>query len=188
MAREVVTQEVPARATEIQLIPFGELATGQAAGIRNGARNAVVLQAARELRLAPTKLLVRDIDPLTDLDYSYASWHEKTGTTANVYETMSTGTMADMRYVGIYGVQDDSEAINVSKIKINVGGSDKAIWFLENLYSVNGGPRIGFSPSVVIIPQRKLYTISRYVLVASSPAPIVLKGFVVEAYGRLLSP
>jgi len=181
-------QAEPVRATEIQLIPQAELSTGQAANIRNGARDAVVIQAARELRLSPNKLLVRDIDPLTDLDYSKASWHELTGATADVYETMSTGTMADWRYMGIYGVQDYSESINVSKIKINVGGSDKAIWFLENLYSINGGPRIGFSPSVVLIPQRKLYTISRYVLNANYPAHIVLRGFVVEAVGRVLTP
>jgi len=184
----MVEQAEPKRVTEIQLIPFAELSTGQAAGIRNGARDAVIAQAARELRLSPDKLLVRDIDPKEDLDYSRASWDEQTGATADAYETMSTGTMADRRYIGIYGVQDNSESVNVSKIKINVGASDKAIWFLENLYSINGGPRIGFSPSVVLIPQRKLYTISRYVLEASSPAQIVLKGFVVEAYGRLLSP
>lgn len=175
-------------ATEIQLIPQAELATGQAAAIRNGAIKAVLTQAAREMRLSPEKLLVRDIQPSVDLDYSSATWHEKTSSSTGAYETMSTGTLADRRYIGIYGIMDDSESINVSKIKINVGGSDKAIWFLENLYSINGGPRIGFSPSVVLIPQRKLYTISRYVLYASSPAHIVLKGFVVEAYGRLLSP
>lgn len=175
-------------ATEIQLIPQSELSTGQAAIIRNGAIAFVIGQAVRELRLSPEKLLVRDIDPSVDLDYSKASWYEQTGATADAYETMSTGTLADMRYVGIYGIQDNSESINVSKIKVNVGGSDKAIWFLENLYSINGGPRVGFSPSVVLIPQRKLYTISRYVLVASSPAQIVLKGFVVEAVGRVLTP
>ena len=92
------------------------------------------------------------------------------------------------RYVGIYGIKDDSECINVTKIRIKVANSTKAIWHLENLYSVNGSPRIGFAPSVTLIPQKTPYTIERYVYVANAPASIVLKGFVVEPAGKVLTP
>jgi hypothetical protein len=175
-------------AIEVQLIPLSELGPGQAAAIRNEAINYVVRIASSELRLAASKLLVRDIDPAVDLGYSRATWFGRTGDTVDTYEVMCTGTMADMRYIGLYGVQDSSDPISVGKIRVNVGGSDKTIWCLEGLYSMEGAPRVGLSPSVILIPQRKKYTIYRYVLVANSPAQIVLKGFAVEAVGRIFSP
>ena len=178
-------------ATEVQLIPMAELATGQASAIRNGAIAAVLRMAAPLLHLSPEKLLVRDIQPYTsnDLDFTYRTWYETTGSTANTYETMTSGTLGDRRFIGIYGIKDDTEEINVSKVRIKVGNSIKAIWQLEGLYSLSvGGPRIGFSPSVVLIPQNVPYTVERFVLNASSPSQIVLKGFVVEPYGRVLSP
>ena len=177
------------KAVEIMLIPEAELATGQAAAIRNAARKAVVEKASVELKVAPEDLLVRDINPKTDLDYSRATWDEKTGTTADAYETMSTGTMTDKRYMGIYGVKDTSSCLSVTLLKITVGNSIKAIWNLENLYSSNSGEvRNGFCPSVVIIPQNVPYTISRYVIQTDSPAQIALRGFVVEKVGKVLTP
>ena len=174
--------------TETQLIPIQELATGQAASIRNGAIKAVVAKASSELKLAPEMLLVRGIQPKDDLNYTLATWYEVTGATAAAYETMDTGTMGTDRYVGIYGVQDESSEINCPKIRIKVGNSIKAIWMLQDLYSDGDAPRIGISPSVVIIPPNQVYTIERYVENASSPARIVLKGFVVERIGKVLSP
>ena len=176
-------------ATEIQLIPQAELATGQASAIRNGSVAAVVSMASRIFRLPKDKLVVRDIRPKEDLDYTYATWDEKTGATASLYETMMTKTIAQKRFIGIYGVMDDSPDVNVSKIKITVGNSIKAIWNLENLYEMNeNGPRIGFSPTVIMFPELTPCLVQRYVLNASTSANLVLKGFVVEPYGKVLSP
>lgn len=175
-------------ASEIMLIPQAELSTGQAAVIRNGAIAFVLGKASTELKLPEDKLVVRDIQPSVDVGYTYSTWDEVTGATAATYESMTSGTMSDMRYVGIYGVKDDSEGVNVTKIRIKVGNSIKAVWHLENLYSVNGGPRIGFAPSVVLLPQNMPYAIDRYVYVAAASAQIKLKGFVVEPYGKVLSP
>lgn len=177
-------------AIELQLIPIAELATGQAAAIRNGAISAVLQRAVPVLRVSQDKIIVRDIQPYSggDLDFTYRTWYETTGASANVYETMTSGTISDRRFIGIYGIKDSAEYASVSKIRIKVGNSIKAIWQLEGLYSLNGGPRIGFSPSVVLIPPNTPYTIERFVLDASAPTQIVLKGFVVEAYGKVLSP
>jgi len=174
---------------EILLIPQAELSTGQAAAIRNGAVERVVSDTSRILRVPKEKLIVRDLRPKEDLDYTYASWAEISSATTAAYETMTSGTMGDQRFVGIYGVMDNSETIAASKLRIKVGNSIKTIWVLENLYSLSdGGPRIGFAPSVVIVPQNTPYTIQRYVTQGSLPANIVLKGFVVEPFGRVLSP
>lgn len=173
---------------EILLIPKDELATGQAAAIRNLAISSTKAGIARILRCSEDELLTRDIQPSVDLGFTYATWNEVTGSTANAYETLTSGTMSDDRYVVIWGVKDVSESINVSKIKINVGGSDKAIWVLEGLYGTQEGTRIGFCPSVIVLPQNLPYTISRYVLNANSPSNIVLKGAVIEKIGKVLTP
>jgi len=178
-------------AAETQLIPIQELSTGQPASIRNGAIKAVVAKAAVELKIAPDKLLVRAIRPKSDLDYTYETWYEVTGASSATFETMSaggTGSKDKDRYIGIYGIQDESSSINCTLVRIKVGNSIKAIWNLQDLYNDNEGPRIGLSPSVVIIPPSITYTIERYVENTSSPAQIVLKGFIVERIGKTYSP
>lgn len=179
-------------AAETQLIPIQELSTGQAASIRNGAIKAVVQKAVTVLKMPQNQLLVRGIRPKTDLDYSYETWYEKTGATAAAYETMTTGGTASKdqdRFIGIYGVQDESSEINCTFVRIKVGNSIKVIWSLQDLYTDSGeGPRIGLSPSVVIIPPGIPYTIERYVENTASPARIVLKGFIVERIGKTYSP
>jgi len=147
----------PIRATETQLIPFAELSTGQASAIRNGSVAAVVALATKILREPANKLIVRDIRPKEDLDFTRATWLETTGATVDVYEDMTAGTLADRRFIGIYGIEDDTDAYNVSKLRIKIGNSIKSIWMLENLYSYNAGPRIGFTSSTIIIPMNTPY-------------------------------
>ena len=179
-------------AVETQLIPIQETSTGQAAAIRNAVIKALVAKASYELKIAPTGLLVRGIRPKSDLDYTYETWYEVTGASTAAYETMSTGGTASKdkdRYIGLYGVQDESNAINCNLIRIKVGNSIKAIWCLQDLYNDNpDGPRIGLAPSAVIIPPGITYTIERYVENAASSARLVLKGFVVERIGKVYSP
>jgi len=176
-------------ATELHLIPDFELATGQAAAIRNSIIQAVVPKVARELSLTPDKLVLRDIQPSVDLTMTTASWFIKTGATTAVWESFSTGTLANNRYVVLYGVTDFTDVMNVSKVKIAIGNSIKCIWNLENLYGYSvDGARTGLSISPVIIPQNTIYTISRWVINANAASDITYKGFVVEPFGKVLSP
>jgi len=186
-----LTSPAGSGAVETQLIPIQEMSTGQPAVIRNGAIKAVVAKAAFELKISPDKLLVRALRPKSDLDYTYETWYEVTGATGAAYETMSTGGTSSKdkdRYIGIYGVQDESYEINCPLVRIKVGNSIKAIWNLQDLYADGDGPRIGFSPSVVIIPPSVPYTIQRYVENTYSPASITLKGFIIERIGKTYSP
>lgn len=178
-------------AAETQLIPIQEMSAGQPASIRNGAIKAIVQKASFELKISPDKLLVRALRPKADLDYSYETWYEKTGASGAAYETMSAGGTSSKdkdRYIGLYGVQDESGEINCPLVRIKVGNSIKAIWNLQDLYNDNDGPRIGLSPSVVIIPPSTPYAIERYVENTAMPARIVLKGFLVERIGKTYSP
>lgn len=172
-----------------QLIPISELSEGQAASIRNAVIQKLVSLANAQLAISPDKLVVRDIRALSDLDYTYEDWNEATGGTANAYETMSTGTMGDQRWVGIYGVMIATlvdEGLPCTALKFNIGGADRYIWQLQSLKPLDN--RVGFCPSAVIIPQNTPYTISRYVRSINSTFLCVLRGVVVEPRGLVISP
>lgn len=196
-----------------QLIPIRELAPGAAGAVRNQVIAALVAQAAREMNLPIEKLVVRDLRPVEDLTM-YA-----TGTTASTindwifltaattvtgFITVASTTMADQRYVAIYGVKDLRESYEVkqagatyravlsqvvSLVKINVGGADKVIWDLCKLQAYFN-ELVGVSPAAVVIPQNAVFTISYYKAngVASVISNIVLEGVVVEPRGKLVSP
>jgi len=169
-----------------QLIPFAELAPGQAGAIRNEVIRSLIQQAISALKLAPGKLVVRDIRPAGDLDFGTEDWGETTGATTGAYETMSTGTMASDRFVGIYGIKDNSETPSVSALRFTIGGGERVIWVLQDLNEEQG--KVGFCPTAVIIPPVTTYTISRYVISATSTSVLVLKGVVVEPRGKVISP
>ncbi|MDD5397845.1 MAG: hypothetical protein PHU70_02075 [Dehalococcoidia bacterium] len=183
----------PVTASLIQLVPFSELAEGEAASIRNRLIEKLVALASRELSMAPEKLVVRDIRAKEDLalysagaDADVEDWGCVTGSSPNAYETMATGSMATNRYMGFFGVKCAVDAFACTALKINTGEADRAIWQLECLKPEDG--MVGFSPGGVIIPQNSAYTISRYVRKASSAAYILLKGIIVEPRGRVVSP
>ena len=178
-------------AAEIQLIPAAELAPGQIGAIRNQLKNAVLGIACNELQMTSDRMVVRDINPLVtigDLDFTYWDWNEVTGASAT-WETMSTGTMADQRWLVIYGVMDDDDFRSCSALKFNIGGADRVIWSLQQLPgpSTNAGVT-GVSPGGVVIPPNAPYTISRYVRSINTPTHLILKGFVCEPRGKVLSP
>jgi len=173
-------------AAQTQLVPASEFAPGQIGVIRNQLIEEVVKQVAAKTNKAANQLVVRDIRPKDDLDYTYADWNEQTGSTADAYETMSTGTMGDRRWLVLFGVKFNSEALSVTQLKFNIGGADKAIWNLESLNEDDG--MVGICPGGIIIPENIPYTISRYVRSASAPCNLVLKGVVIEPRGLVVSP
>ena len=179
-------------ATLAGLIPFSELAPGQAARIRDGLIAAIVQDVSKTLRIEPPRLIVRDIRAKDDLAlYSAAvaagveDWGNVTGTTANAYETLATGTSADQRWIGIYGVKITQDC-GCTALKFHIGGADKNIWQLQVLRDEDD--YTGLCMAGIVIPQNIPYTISRFVRQASSPALIILKGFVVEPRGKVISP
>ena len=180
-------------ASQVQLIPLSELALGQAGVIRNDVIRRTLLLAMTETKLAEAQLIVRDIRAKDDLalyskgsDADVEDWGCVTGTTADAYETMSTGTNVDQRWIALYGVKADGVANACSALKFEIGGGLRAIWQLQSLRPEDD--MVGLCPSGLIIPPNAPYTISRYVRQASASAFIVLKGVVVEPRGLVLSP
>jgi len=217
---------MPPGVAQVQLIPIQELAPGAVAAIRNQVINALVIQVSRELSLPIEQLVVRDVRPYADLqlygdtaaDVTSERWgYTDTGTTpAFVAVNASTKTMADQRYVALFGVRDrHSGAVSgsatlapltglanakqvVSLVKVNVGGADKAIWDITSIYTYRDA-KAGFTPSAVVIPQNASYVISYYKMgsieVGAVTAPVTdevawlqLVGIVVEPRGKVISP
>jgi len=173
--------------SQTQLIPASELNPGAASSIRNEVIRSLIGLASKELSMPPQKLVVRDIRPLADLDYTYEDWIENVGATAATFETMTTGTMGDQRYVGIYGLKLKEDSAEVcSQLRINVGGGLKALWHTQSLSKRDD--YIGWCPSGVIITQNTIYTIERYVRMVSMPFFCLLKGVVVEPRGKVVGP
>ena len=179
-------------ATLSQLVPYSELAPGQAAQIRSDIVGRLVAEVSSKLTKTQDQIIVRDIRVESDLilfskgvDAAVEDWGCVTGTTANAYETMATDTMADVRWIGIYGVKI-TEMCACTALKFNVGGADRVIWQLQGLREDDDWS--GICPAGVVLPQNTPYTISRWVRQASSSAFIVLKGVVVESRGAVVSP
>ena len=172
---------------QTQLIPASELNPGAAASIRNSVMRSLIELASKELVMPPWKLVVRDIRPLADLDYTYEDWIESVGATAATFETMATGTMGDQRYVGIYGIKLKEDNADVcSQVRFNIGGGLKALWHIQSLSKYDD--YTGFCPSGIIITQNTIYTIERYVRMVSVPFFCLLKGVVVEPRGKVIGP
>ncbi len=168
-----------------QLVPSSELAPGEISSIRNEFIRKLAQIASAATGLPPNKLVVRDIRPKADLDYTYEDWKETCGATVSAYESMTTGTNGKDMWIGLFGVRIEA-GCPISMLKFNVGSGDRAVWQLQSLRSQDD--YVGFSPAGVVIPPSAPYTISRYVIQASQPAIIVLKGVVVERYGKVISP
>jgi hypothetical protein len=169
-----------------ELIPFSELSQGQAAAIRTQVRDNVIQTALTQAKVSADRLVVRDIRPSADLGYTVEDWSLVTGATANAYETMASGTGATDRWIAIYGVKTRPDALTASMLKFTIGGGDRAIWTLQQLSQEDD--YIGISPTGIIIPALSPYVISRWVRVAKSASFIVMKGFVVETRGKVISP
>jgi len=204
-------------AIQTQLIPVVELAPGAISRIRNEAIAKVVSLASRELNKSPEELIVRDIRPYSDIYWcthddaidgtvaTTETWiADKFDDSAILGDYVATiaashTTMADSRYVCIYGVKDIRMCLatkiekTISLIKVSVGGNDRVIWDVQN---IEGYPNAmaGVCPSPIVIPQNTDYQIYVYggLSVATGGTDlygyIILEGFVVEPRGKVLSP
>lgn len=199
------------------LTPVQELAAGQVSAIRNAVIDAVVRKASGELSLDEEKLVVRDIRAYDDLGFGRNTDYmaEAPAVSLNVWGTFKSGdsyigthasnagsfcdaipdntTMADDRYIAIYGVRDwrmsrpTIPANNVSLIKFNIGNADRVIWDLTKCEAYTNFIA-GITPSAVLITPRAPYQISPYLIANDVEVCVQLMGVVVEPVGLLVTP
>jgi len=198
----------------VLLTPTQELAPGQVSAIRNATIEAVVNKASRELGLPKDRLVVRDIRAYDDLGFGRNTDYSATAIVSNIWGSFqhttttysvsgSAGdyrdaipdstTMADNRYVGLYGVRDyrvsraATKAQEVSLIKFNIGAADRTIWDLSECEAYKSYIA-GVTPSPVVIPPLAPYQISPYLIGGSAELAVQLMGFVVEPAGMTITP
>ena len=199
--------------SNIMLIPLQEMAPGQASAIRNSVMDAVVAKASRELALPENKLVIRDIRPYSDLafgtntDYMatalsvdiWGAWQNSASSiddgTAGAYRDaiVDGTTMADSRYVTLYGVRDMRLALNtqidqdISLIKFDIGAADRTIWDLSKCEAYSNSIS-GMTSSPVVITPLTPYQISMYLIAGATVPYVEFIGFVVEPVGLLITP
>ena len=203
-----------------QMIPIQELTPGQIGAIRNGAIGAVVAMVSRELGLPQDRLVVRDIRPYEDLAVYAQLGTTPVLATVNDWMALATAgsgawqaftassTMADQRYIALFGARDQRLAINhstvgadvtatianrqeqarASLIRLTIGGAYKVIWDIRGMQAYSDA-LVCFSPSPVIIPQNVSYQI-HYFNDATTDGTIGIQliGVVVEPRGLVVSP
>ncbi len=177
-------------AAQLQLIPIQEMSPAEAVAIRNSVIEQLLAYAAKELRKSPDELIVRDIEPYTDLEWDYAAatasgrpayehWEYDITTTSVGYKSFTGDTnMADQRFVAIFGIRDARLGIGatgtataqgglakphqlMSLIKFTVGGSIAAIWDITGL-SAYHFDQAALCPAAIVIPQNVQFNIYGY--------------------------
>jgi len=166
------------------LVPLHLMPEQRIADLRDGYIKLVV-----ETALAGTKarklLDVRDLLP-SDIGLTNEVWYERTGSSKNTWENsaIASKTIADGRWICIWGVTDNSEVPSVSALRFDVGGSKVALWHLDKLNGLEHKAAIALSP--VIVSEGISLTIEHYVKVASSQTELIYDGCVVEVSGKKL--
>lgn len=200
-----------------QLVAMQELSAGQVSAQRNRVIRDLLARASRELKMDEKKLVVRDIRPLTDLNWAT----DAAATTGLANAAITTNkwlftthigntdwlsaivagsrVMADQRYVAIYGLRDSRMAyatvlvpIQCTLWRFQVGHSYKAIWDASKCYAYRDHVA-GFSPAEIVIPQNSQYNIFGYLNqaeagVGNALSYVSLEGVVVEPSGKVVSP
>jgi len=202
-------------AVNTTLIPVAELSPGAVAKIRNDTIAVVLAKVSAEIGMPTEKLVVRDIRPFTDLGWATGATIATAVSTENHWDfslddsetegaftdlnSTSYQTMADQRFIVIYGVKDRRMALAtpivqaMSELRITTGGNVRAIWDLQKMQAYPS-KMAAVTNSPVIIPQNTDYQLAGYNGISDDGGSsdvvsyIMLEGFVVEPMGRVLSP
>jgi len=138
-------------------------------------------KAAAEARKPTKKVTVRDLRP-QDLNYSNPDWTH-TWSAAGWETLVSSYTIPDNTYIGIYGVYVNNSA--VTAIKIAVGGADKRYWDVQDIADREEKFAVLEEDETIIFAQGSTVTIQAY---ANAAGDYVIKflGYVAEPYGKLV--
>ncbi|MCD6362140.1 MAG: hypothetical protein J7M38_14880 [Armatimonadetes bacterium] len=193
----------------VYLIPYQELAPGQIGAIRNQVAKSLLSLASDKLQMPADNLIIRPLRPQSDLDWGSDAttglanaavtteiWNLTTDASLSGFLPLITSastTMADNRFVAIYGIKDSRfnaasvPAQSTSLWKFDVGHSTKAIWDLSKCYAYRSNVA-GFSPTAVIIPQNSYFQIYGYSIATNTASYVSLIGMVCEPRGLVVSP
>lgn len=137
---------------------------------------------------------VRDMLP-SDLGETNEIWADQTGTTANAWENthIASQSIANERFVGVYGLVNTSQDSRVVALRFTIGSALRAQWSLFPLDTDDQRieTRTGIALSPWVVKQNQQLTIEQYISgtpVRIGSTHIAYLGVTVEKVGRVLSP
>lgn len=152
------------------------------AAIERQVEDALLEIASRELGMNKEDLVVRDADPATDFGLSTSEW--TLDAAAAGYTTYIDTTVADNRFIAIYGVGRDAGE-NFTLVKFESGAKTLDIWDASVTDVTQTKIKVARSP--IIYRQNMPCKISVYATAAATVKPILLAK-VVEPKGKTISP
>jgi len=138
--------------------------------------------ASRELGVAREQLVVRDADPKEDFGLTNSVWSVDLAT-ANAYNTAVDTTVADNRFIAIYGVNRASD--NFTLVKFTSGAKVLDIWNVENVYGLENPIKVVKSP--IILRQNTPIKIELYASTTGAARPLFFAK-VAEVKGKVVEP
>ena len=178
------------------LVPVAQMPLERIDGIKAAAIKKL-LQLAEEA-MPGKKLIIRDLTP-QDLQATNNEWTETSGTDNTWADTTITGTLADDRWVAIVGLKILSGHLTppISALRFDVGGSKVAVWdlykaFASYILTTSGAVQHNnpecITEGPIIITKNTPFTISEYVIEATTAYKAAFLGFVCEAEGKTIKP
>jgi len=138
--------------------------------------------ASRELGVPREQLVVRDADPREDFGLASSKW-EATLTTANAFNDFVDTTIADNRFVAIYGVNRATD--NFTLVKFISGAKTLDVWNTEVVYGLENPVKIAKAP--IVLRQNTPIKIQLYATSTGVARPLLLAK-VAEVKGRSVEP
>ena len=177
------------------LAPAKDLTAAERSDLREATLDRVQQKAAETLK-GHVNLTTRDLIP-SDLGVTNDEWNEVSGIAGDTYENTaitgsSTFTLANQRFVGFYGIQDQSPNPIVTKLRLTIGSHINTV--ISLMHIAEHTPREGYLRSPIIISENMAVKIERYLrglsgyVTTMGTVRIVFLGFTVEPAGRTTAP
>jgi len=165
------------------MVLYSEFA-GAALDARNKLEAELIRRASRELNLPRSELTVRELRP-EDLGLSNPEWtFSITGSQWNTL--VNSNTIADNRFVGIYGVRyAQTGGQSVSQLKVTRAGKTVRYYHIQGVSYLEN--QTAYFDDPVSVDQNTTVTIEGYGTATASAEKLVLLGLVVEKKGLLVS-
>lgn len=142
-------------------------------------------RAMKELGLGQDQLVLRPLRA-DDLGFSNPEWYFNPMVATSWNAIISSVTIADNRFIGIYGVYNNEDAGDASQIKVTRAGADTRYWHIQQIEGWQSN--VGFADDPFTIDQNTIANIQLYARAASTLTEFQLLGVVVEKKGLLINP
>ncbi|KKM97077.1 hypothetical protein LCGC14_1171680 [marine sediment metagenome] len=149
--------------------------------------NKLKKQALEEMGLPEDEIVVRPLRP-EDVGFANPVYTSTiaAGSTAAYSNFINTYTIADNRYIGIFGVGYDNSENNVTALRFTREGKTARIWSIQQVADFED--KVGYGDDPITVEQNTQITIEKYSITTTDSDTTSLVGVVVEKRGLLINP